>query len=126
MFMIQEVSSRWLTTVTFFNTSLQENDVADTSSECSSDFSAEQEQNVSENGHWFIVNEKETYLATVEGKDTDIPAMVDMVSPHHGVRMVLHPHSSKSVPANLIVFIDTLQNTYPHGNILCIMYQSNI
>ena len=50
-----------------------------------------------------------TYHSVVEGEDTDVSPVVDVVTPHYRVGVVLHPDAGQGVPTDLIVLVDSLK-----------------
>ena len=50
-----------------------------------------------------------TYHSVVEGEDTDVSPVVDVVAPHDRVGVVLHPDAGQGVPTDLIVLVDSLK-----------------
>ena len=46
--------------------------------------------------------------AVVEGKDADVAAVVNVVTTHDRVRVILHPHSRQRVATDFVVFVGTL------------------
>ena len=51
-----------------------------------------------------------SYQSILEYKDADISAVVYVVPPHDGIRVVLHPDPSQGIPTDLIVFVRPLYN----------------
>jgi hypothetical protein len=61
--------------------------------------------------------------AVVEGEDTDISAVVDVIPTHNRIGMVLDPDTRQCIPANLIVLIQSLSMVCDvQANILTIGY----
>ena len=46
--------------------------------------------------------------AVVEGKDADVAAVVNVVTTHDRVCVILHPHSRQRVATDFVVFVGTL------------------
>ena len=49
------------------------------------------------------------YHSVVEGEDTDVSPVVDVVAPHDRVGVVFHPDAGQGVPTDLIVLVDSLK-----------------
>lgn len=49
-----------------------------------------------------------TYDAIIKGEYADISTMVDVVTPHDWIRMVLHPDASKGITTDLTIFVGSL------------------
>lgn len=47
--------------------------------------------------------------SVVKGEDSHVTAVMDMISAHNGIGMILDPDASQSVSTYLVVFIDTLR-----------------
>jgi len=59
----------------------------------------------------------------VEGENTDVPAVMDMIAAHHWISVILHPYSGQSITTDFIVFVETLRVIrYVQANILTIRY----
>jgi hypothetical protein len=55
----------------------------------------------------------DTYQPIIKGEDSNVAAMVNVVLPHDGVGVVLHPDTGQCVATDLVLFIHTLQHTKP-------------
>lgn len=51
---------------------------------------------------------KQTYQTIIKGEYPHIPAVVDVVSPHNWICVVLNPDAGERVPADLVILIGSL------------------